>query len=147
MSCDVPVGEVTERLENEQSSYLCYYRAVYNIFYGTQRQAGLVSVLAVPDERDLLQLQATVSLSLSVPAFKEAAIWSHCNWFLLFSCLSALDYDTRGWVLSFPNICLITEEKPWKKPQPGKQTWPGIQPRPARWEAMMLPPWVACQVN
>ena len=37
--------------------------------------------------------------------------------------------------LSFPIICLILEEKP----QPGKLTRLGIKPRPARWEATMLP--------
>ena len=36
------------------------------------------------------------------------------------------------WGLSFPDICLTAEERPQKKPQWGKLTWPGIEPRPAR---------------
>ena len=45
--------------------------------------------------------------------------------------------DIRG--LSFPNICLTVEEKPQKKPQPGKLTELGIEPGPARSEATVLP--------
>ena len=41
--------------------------------------------------------------------------------------------------LSFPDICLTVEEKPRKKPQPGKLSPLGIEPGPARWEATMLP--------
>ena len=37
-----------------------------------------------------------------------------------------------GWDLSFPDICLTVEEKPQKKPQPGKLNRPGIEPGPAR---------------
>ena len=44
-----------------------------------------------------------------------------------------------GWGLSFPEICLTVEDKSQKKPQPGKLTQPGIEPRPTRWEATMLP--------
>ena len=44
------------------------------------------------------------------------------------------DYDS----LSFPNICLAIEEKPRKKPQPGKLTRPEIEPGPPRWEATIL---------
>ena len=43
-----------------------------------------------------------------------------------------------GWDLNFPNICLTVDEKPWRKSQPGRLTWPGIEPGPARWEATML---------
>ena len=43
------------------------------------------------------------------------------------------------WGLSFPDICLTVEEKPWKKPQPGKLTQPGIEPEPTGCEAMVLP--------
>ena len=41
--------------------------------------------------------------------------------------------------LSFPDICLMVEEKPQKKPQPGNLTWLGIEPGPTRWDATMLP--------
>ena len=40
---------------------------------------------------------------------------------------------------SFPDIHLTVEEKPWKKLQPGKLTWPGIEHGPAAWEVKMLP--------
>ena len=35
------------------------------------------------------------------------------------------------WGLSFPDIGLTVEEKPQKKPQPGKLTRPGIKVEPA----------------
>ena len=41
------------------------------------------------------------------------------------------DYDGQ-WGLSFPNMCLIVEEKPRKKPQLRKMNGPGIEPGPAR---------------
>ena len=37
-----------------------------------------------------------------------------------------------GWGLNFPDICLMVEEKPQEKPQPGKLIWPGMEPGPAR---------------
>ena len=37
-----------------------------------------------------------------------------------------------GWDLSFPNICLTIEEKPWNKPQLGKLTQAEIEPGPDR---------------
>ena len=40
-----------------------------------------------------------------------------------------------GWGLSFPDIYLPVEENLQKKPQPGKLTWLGIEPEPARWKA------------
>ena len=39
-----------------------------------------------------------------------------------------MDNDGRG--LGFPDICLIVEETPWKKPQPGKLAQSGIEPGP-----------------
>ena len=49
--------------------------------------------------------------------------------------------DIRGhWGdLKFPDICLIGEEKPQKKPHQGNLSRPGIEPRPAAWQARMLP--------
>ena len=44
-----------------------------------------------------------------------------------------------GLGLRFPYICLTVEEKPRKKPQSGKLTWPGIKPGPTMWEATTLP--------
>ena len=38
------------------------------------------------------------------------------------------------WGLKFPDICLTVEEKP----QPGKLVQPGLELRPAMWEATML---------
>ena len=42
--------------------------------------------------------------------------------------------------LTLPDICLIGEEKPLKKPHPGNLTRPGIEPGPAACQAGMLPP-------
>ena len=48
--------------------------------------------------------------------------------------------DIRGWLWpSFPDICLTVEEKPRKKPPPGKLTRPGMKPVPAWREATILP--------
>ena len=42
--------------------------------------------------------------------------------------------------LKFPDIRLTGEEKPRKKkPHPGNLSRPGIEPRPAAWQACMLP--------
>ena len=37
----------------------------------------------------------------------------------------------NGWGLNFPEIYLIVEKKPRKKPQPGKLIRSGIEPEPA----------------
>ena len=42
--------------------------------------------------------------------------------------------------LKFRDICLTGEEKPRKKPHPGKLSTPEIEPGPAAWLARMLPP-------
>ena len=48
--------------------------------------------------------------------------------------------DIRWWMgPKFSDIRLTFEEKPRKKPLPGKLTRPGIEPASARWEATMLP--------
>ena len=39
----------------------------------------------------------------------------------------------------FPDICLTGEKNPEKKPHPENLSRPGIEPRPAAWQARMLP--------
>ena len=64
-------------------------------------------------------------LGISTPEI----IGTHNEWFLMI--MMANDIGD-GWGPRF-HICLIVEEKPQKKPQPGKQTRPGILPSPIRW--------------
>ena len=49
------------------------------------------------------------------------------------------NYIRGPWGLQFPDICFTGEEKPRKKPHPGKLSRPGIEPGPAAWQARMLP--------
>ena len=67
-------------------------------------------------------------------ASTSKVIGTRMTW-LWWLCWLMISRDT--WGLSFSDICLTVEEKPRKKPQSGKLTRPGIEPRPARWEATM----------
>ena len=46
--------------------------------------------------------------------------------------------DLRG--LKLPDIYLTGEEIPWKIPHPGNLSRPGLEPKPAAWQACMLLP-------